>query len=128
MSGSYPQYSARVTQAISGDDLMTFVELVTDDLYKKVRVRLDGVDTPDGYKQPKSTPAGAIREEVYGLAHGKDCKMDVVKQSRKYWIVILHIPQEGGGFMNLNEYLKEKGFTYPRDKSNAQKKVSQGGQ
>ena len=121
MGHTYPKYAAKVLEVISGDDLQLFVDLGIDDLWKKVRVRLHGVDTPDAYHAKPETPAGAIRDRVKELARKQDCEIEVHEQKRGGWIVTLHIPHAGpdGSSLNLNTALIEEGYVFRHKKGGA---------
>jgi len=112
----------RVEQVISGDDILCLVELAIDDLYKKVRCRLDGVDTPDGYRQERSTAAGEVRNEVRKMLKGQQCSIKLISASRKDWKVIFYI-HKGDEMFNLNEYLQSKGYVYQQDSKDAKAKA-----
>ena len=108
-----PSYKARVLEVISGDDLFLLVELGIDDLYKRVRARLHGVDTPDAYKSGESTEAGKIRNEVRKITKAKPCRIEVHLQGRGGWVVTLFVKGDGDvGEINLNESLLRRGFVY----------------
>jgi len=107
---------AKVEHVISGDNLVIFVELCMDDLYKKVRVRLHGVDTPDAYKATPDTEAGKVRDLVRQMVLNSTCSVKVVSQSRKGWIVVLSI-HKGEEVLNLNQFLMDQGYIF-REKTN----------
>ena len=71
------EYSAQVLEVRSGDDLVAMVDLGLDGLYKKTRLRLRNVDTPDAYRKDASTDAGRIRDHVRDLVSGKEVKITV---------------------------------------------------
>lgn len=117
MEPALPKYSAKILEVISGDDLQLFVDLGIDDLFKKVRVRLHGVDTPDAYHAKPDTAAGRVRDQVRELARKKDCVIDVHEQRRGGWIVTLHLQVPGDqSSLNLNEALIEQGFVFRNKK------------
>jgi len=120
MSEIYPTYIVEVKQVISGDDILVMAELSPDDIYKKVRCRLEGVDTPDGYRQDKDSPAGKVRELVRKLVKNQKCSVIVKNQSRKDWIVEMFI-HDGDKKLNLNAYLISEGYVYSQDNSDVQK-------
>lgn len=121
MSERYATHSVRIEQVISGDDLMVLVELAFDDLWKKVRIRLEGVDTPDAYKESAATEAGKIRQQVSDIVRSGKCTIEVKSQSRKAWVVVLYV-HKNNEKINLNELLKSQGFIYQRDRNHAKKK------
>lgn len=107
-----PSYSAKVMEVVSGDDLTLMVELGIDDLYKKVRARLRGVDTPSAYKQSGDVEAGRVRADVRKLTKGRNCRIDVHSQGgRGGWVVTLYVVTDEGE-LELNAFLREKGFVY----------------
>jgi hypothetical protein len=108
-----PVYAATVEQVTSGDDLVLLVDLGVDNLFKKTRARLHGVDTPDAYKAPRTTPAGQCRELVRGLTLNKRCTIEVHSQGRNGWIVTLFV-HTGTGKLNVNDHLRTLGFVYQR--------------
>lgn len=110
-SNIVPEYSARVMEVISGDDLVLMVDLGIDDLYKRVRARLQGVDTPDAYRKPDDEIAGRVRNEVRKLTKGKQCRIEVHAQGKGGWVVTLHIAQDESEF-DLNAFLREKGYVF----------------
>lgn len=104
-----------VIEVHSGDDLICLVDLGIDGLYKKSRVRLAGVDTPDAYQQSIDTPAGQVRDRVRKLTAGKSCYVDVHSQARGGWVVTLWIEEAGEAeakWLNLNETLVKEGFVF----------------
>lgn len=107
------RFQCDVIEVHSGDDLICLVDLAIDGLYKKARVRLAGVDTPDAYQQSVDTPAGQIRDKVRRLTAGRPCQIDVHNQARGGWVVTLWIEQEGQKkLVNLNETLVNEGFVF----------------
>lgn len=122
------EYLATVEEVRSGDDLMLMVDLGLDDLYKRVRVRLRGVDTPDAYKAGPETDAGKIREEVRKLTRNK-CRIVVSGKNRSGWIVDLHYtPHEGQANGCLNDMLIARGYIYkgpPEDKGTSFIRITQ---
>lgn len=106
-----PTYKAKVEQVISGDDMIIMAELAMDDLFKKVRCRLDGVDTPDAYREPAESEAGKVRDQVRQMVSNAQCVVTVVSQSRRGWKIVLHI-HKGGEVINLNEHLQAQGYVF----------------
>ena len=97
----------------SGDDLILLVSLGIDNLYKKVRVRLYGVDTPDANKAGSDTEAGRVRDQVNKLIKGKKCMIRAHSQGagKGGWVVTLHLDLS----MNtetLNEILRQEGYVF----------------
>lgn len=104
-------YDATVEEVRSGDDLLVLVSLGVDELYKRVRVRLHGVDTPDAYKAGPETEAGALREEVRRLTRGR-ARVETVKTSSTSWVVVLHYFSEEREWVNLNQVLISRGYVF----------------
>jgi len=119
METKTPCYQAEVQEVHSGDDLILLVSLGIDNLYKKVRVRLQGVDTPDAYKAGIGTEAGRIRDQVNQLVKGKKCVIIAHSQSsgKGGWVVTLHI-DNSMQTETLNEILRQEGYVF-RGKTNA---------
>ena len=107
----YNEYAVSVEEVRSGDDLILLVDLGTDNLFKKVRARLRGVDTPDAYKAGPDTDAGKIREEVRKLTRNK-CEINVSARNPTSWIVELFLVDKESARLSLNQFLIERGFVY----------------
>jgi hypothetical protein len=110
-------YDAVVEEVHSGDDLVVLVDLGIDGLFKRVRVRLFGVDTPNAYRAKADTEAGDVRDEVRRLASLGACKVHVISQGRGGWVAILMVETESGPPVNINEALIGRGYIY-RGKDN----------
>ena len=106
-------YIAEVQEVHSGDDLVLLVNLGIDNLYKKVRARLQGVDTPDAYKAAADTEAGIVRDRVKKLVKGKKCMIQVHANNsgKGGWVVTLHIDMEMRS-ETLNEILRQEGYVF----------------
>lgn len=109
----YNEYTVFVEEVRSGDDLMLLVDLGTDNLFKRVRARLSGVDTPDAYKEGPDTDAGKIREEVRMLTRTK-CEILVFSKNNASWIVELFLTDKEKSRTSLNQWLISKGYVYSR--------------
>lgn len=107
-------FSAEVTEIRSGDDLVVLVDIGVDQLYKKVRVRLEGVDTPDAFRESGDTEAGRVREEVRQMVRHKQCWVEVCALGKGGWKVILYAEGDGDP-INVNEFLKAKGYVFKRE-------------
>ena len=114
-----PSYHCKVMEVISGDDLIVLVDLNIDDLFKRVRARLRGVDTPSAYKENSDTTGGKVRADVHKLTKNKQCRIDVHSQGRGGWVVTMFVIQSDGTEVQLNAALREQGFVYqqPRQES-----------
>lgn len=106
------RYHATVEEVHSGDDLILMVELGHDSLFKRVRVRLQGVDTPDAYKADATTEAGRIRDQVRSMTKDKKCVIEVHSNRKGGWIVTLFIRGANDEFFDLNKHLKDAGFVF----------------
>lgn len=104
-------YDATVEEVRSGDDLVLLVALGVDELYKRVRARLHGADTPDAYKAGPDTEAGAIRDEVRRLTRGR-VRVELVKAGSGSWVVVLHYMNDGREWVSLNQTLIERGYVF----------------
>lgn len=107
-------YEAEVKEVHSGDDLMLMVNLGIDGLYKRVRGRLSGVDTPDAYKADRDSEAGKVRQTVRELVNNKRCRIVVQDQNRSSWKVTLFIMEgsDPSKYVNLNEQLMGMGYIF----------------
>lgn len=108
-----PCYQAEVLEVHSGDDLILLVSIGIDSLYKKVRARLQGVDTPDAYKAGADTEAGKVRDRVTKLLKGKKCYITAHSQSsgKGGWVVTLHLDSSMRS-ETLNEILCQEGYVF----------------
>ncbi|MCK5307015.1 MAG: hypothetical protein KAJ73_00250 [Zetaproteobacteria bacterium] len=106
------RFQADVLEVRSGDDLIAMVALGIDELYKKVRVRLAGVDTPDAFQEGASTDAGKIRDKVKSLINGKKCTLEVLSTRRGGWRATLLLTDSSGKTVNVNAMLQEMGYVY----------------
>ena len=107
-------YAVSVEEVHSGDDFVVMVNLGIDGLYKKVRVRLQGVDTPNAYKAKLGTEAGLLRDEMKRMTSGR-CRMDLVSEGRGGWLVVLYAFVSDDKYheeVNINELLKKRGYIY----------------
>jgi hypothetical protein len=114
VAGTLSRYKAVVEKVHSGDDLILMVDLGVDSLYKRVRARLQGVDTPDAYKANAETEAGRIRERVRRLVSHKHCIVDVHTTGKGGWVVTLYVALDNEELMNVNDVLRAMGFVYNR--------------
>ena len=112
MTVSLVEYEVSVLEVHSGDDLMLMVNLGIDGLYKKVRARLYGVDTPDAYRSTNSTKAGEVRDQVRAWVSNKQCRIKVHSTRKGGWIVTLEVHAKDNDYLNVNERLIKQGFVY----------------
>ncbi len=113
------KFSAEIRDVYSGDDLMAMVELGVDDLYKKKRIRLYGVDTPNGVGCGPDTEAGKVRSWVLDMVKKRRVTLTVISQTNNSWIckVEVHCTSPTSNYVvDLNEALIAKGFKFNREK------------
>jgi hypothetical protein len=106
------RFSATIDQVNSGDDMVAMVDLGIDGLYKKVRVRLKGVDTPNAYKATSDTDAGKLRSMVRKLVIGRKCEIVVHLQGKGGWVCTLYVLQDQDNVLDINELLSKQGYVY----------------
>mgnify|MGYP002759370126 CR=1 FL=1 len=105
-------YEGRVEGVFSGDDLVIMVDLRTEDLFKRQRVRLDGVDTPNAVGLPEDSPAGKVRKEVLSLVRNRSVRISRIRRKSTSWVAVVEIL--GDRPLNLNDYLIQKGYDFKR--------------
>lgn len=106
-------FTAEVQEVYSGDDLVLMVDLGIDNLHKRVRARLFGVDTPDGYREDGSSAAGKVREEVKKLVKGAICTITLHSERRTGWIVSIYLMNRASGDrISLNQHLIDQGYVF----------------
>lgn len=111
------QFDALVLEVYSGDDVIVMVDLGVESLHKKVRFRLQGVDTPNGIGAPKSSEAGKLRSYVQQLCRNQKVRITVTKRDRNHWLGILEI-ERGGTRLNVNEDLIRQGYKFTQERGN----------
>ena len=107
-------YKAEVLEIHSGDDLTLMVDLGIDNLHKRVRCRLRGVDTPDAFKAEEDSDAIRIKGTVETRLKGKLVVIDVHRCGRGGWVVTMKIPMGNGKLQNINDMLMSMGYVYER--------------
>ena len=110
-------YDVQVEDVYSGDDMVMLADLGVDGLYKRVRARLSGVDTPNAYRAKNDTEAGNVRDEVKKLIASGKCTAQVIAQRRGGWVVVLKVALADGTVVNINESLISRGYVYRGGKS-----------
>lgn len=105
-------YKVEVKEVRSGDDLVLLVDLGLDNLYKKVRARLLGVDTPDAYQADAATEAGKVRDEVRDITRRGKCSIMLHSQGPGGWKVTLLVHMTDNKSVDVNSALKAMGYTY----------------
>lgn len=110
-------FGAQVLEVHSGDDLLLLIDLNMDNLFKKMRVRLKGCDTPDAYKASVNSEAGKVRKTVYNMVKGKQCKIIRHAVARNSWMVTLLVVEGSGPgeYINVNETLIEQGYVFEKE-------------
>lgn len=107
------EYPCTVTEVYSGDDLICMVDLGVENLWKRVRVRLHGVDTPNAVKSGDETEAGKVRSYVRTLARNKRGRLTVVQQKDSSWVCGL-IVESPDGIVDVNQQLIAQGYVFKR--------------
>jgi hypothetical protein len=107
-------YTCVIQEVFSGDDLVGMVDLGVENLHKRQRLRLSGVDTPNAVHADQSTEAGRVRTHVRDLVRNKRAQIRVVSRSGQSWVVELEV-ETPNGTLNLNQYLARQGYVYKKD-------------
>lgn len=107
------EYSCEVREVFSGDDLIALVDLGVENLWKRQRIRLSGVDTPNAINANGDTEAGKIRSYVRALTRGRKGKLTVETRNTNSWVVTLVVDTPDGS-VNVNEYLISQGYQFKR--------------
>lgn len=108
-------FEVTVEEVHSGDDVVLFVNLGIDNLYKRVRARLRGVDTPSAFKAKASSEAGTVRELVREVTAKGRCSAIVHSQGKGGWLItlsVMHRSEVGEVTTNVNELLVSRGYVY----------------
>jgi endonuclease YncB( thermonuclease family) len=109
------RFTAEVKEVFSGDDLIVMVDLGVEGLWKKQRVRLDGVDAPNAVKSASETPAGQIRSYVRTLCKNRKLEIEVLSRGANSWVVHLWVDTGGATLHSLNDDLIAQGYAYKRE-------------
>lgn len=112
---SNESYKGEVKDVYSGDDLLVMLDLGVDDLHKKKRVRLAGVDTPNAVHEPDDSEAGKVRTFVKGLVQNRACTLQVTSKIGGSWVGVLIIHARDTD-INLNDLLIARGYQFKRGK------------
>lgn len=105
------EFACEVKEVFSGDDLIVFVDLGIENLWKRQRIRLSGVDTPNAVGTSEETKAGVIRKDIRMLARHKKARLSVVSRNTNSWVVVLVVTTPEGE-INVNERLIAQGYAY----------------
>lgn len=110
------EYSCEIRDVFSGDDLVVFLDLGFEELWKKKRVRLYGVDTPNAVHAQEDSEAGRIRKQVRNLARGRRGIFTVTSKGLSSWVgtLVIESPSAPGGVINLNQHLIDQGYVFKR--------------
>ena len=109
------RYSVKVLDVRSGDDLILMVDIGFDNLYKRVRARLKGVDTPN------ATPDGGIPSEeaknvqqyVKQKISSRPAFADLHGITRRgWWLITLYVQISDTELYSINSMLKKEGHTF----------------
>lgn len=107
-------YLCEVKEAFSGDDLMAMVDLGVENLWKKQRIRLYGVDTPNAINAQSDTEAGQIRTLVRNMVLRRKAWVTIISKNTSSWVVVLEI-ETPDGVINVNDFLIARGYTFPSE-------------
>lgn len=112
------KFSAEVRDVFSGDDLSLMLDLGIDDLHKRQRVRLYGVDAPNAIGQGPDTEAGKVRSFVFDMLKRRELIVTVVRRSNSTHGNLVGIVEviTPDGVINLNDALIAKGYKFKREK------------
>lgn len=105
------QYACEVREVFSGDDLVVLIDLGVEGLWKRQRVRLHGVDTPNAVKAGEDTEAGKVRRRVRQIARGKRGIFTVVSRNMNSWVGTLEVESPSGA-IDLNAMLIAEGYIF----------------
>lgn len=109
-----PEHGCIVTDVFSGDDLVGFVDLGVESLWKRQRMRLYGIDTPPAIGLPPESEAGKVRTYIRNLVLRRKATVMVHSKTLNSWVVTLMVEQHDGSTVNVNEYLKSQGYEFKR--------------
>lgn len=105
------EYVCEVREVFSGDDLIAMVDLGVENLWKRQRIRLSGVDTPPAINATGDTEAGQIRSHVRALTRGRKGKITVITRNTNSWVVTLVIETPEGS-VDINQLLIGRGYQF----------------
>ena len=104
-------FEVTVEEVYSGDDLILMVDLGVGGLFKRVRARLAGVDTPSAFKAARGTEAGEVRQLLRSTVAKGKCSIELHSEGKGGWLVTLFV-NAGGTPLNVNGMLADKGYVY----------------
>jgi len=108
------EYLAKIVDVFSGDDLIVMVDLGAEDLYKRQRIRLHGVDTPNAIGAGPDTEAGKVRAYVRSLVRDKTLNIKIQSKGANSWVAVVEVQTPEGVTINLNEELVNQGYAFKR--------------
>ena len=126
MSGQ-TEYACEIREVFSGDDLIGLIDLGVEGLWKRQRLRLAGVDTPNAINANGDTVAGKVRTAVRNLTRGRRARITLVTKNTSSWVVIL-VVETPDGPVNVNEHLISQGYQYTKQDKPAPATAQQGAQ
>ena len=110
------QYKAQVLRIVDGDTIDVMADLGFRS-YRKLRLRLLGIDTPEVYGVKHDSPeyeAGLKASSELGtlIAPGDEVVIETSKGTGKYgrWLAVVTRAFPGGETMNINEAMAELGY------------------
>lgn len=106
-------YACSVVRVLGGDDVVMMVDLGVDNLFKRVRVKLQGVLVPD--KNADRARHHEAKQQLIKALKG-DCAIKLCDVSKGIWLVRLFVKQQGS-WHDVNERLIARGFVYERPKT-----------
>lgn len=110
-------FLCEVREVFSGDDLIVFVDLGVENLLKRQRIRLHGVDTPNAIKSGYQSEAGKVRTDVRTLTLRKKARLTIKSRNTSSWVVVLEV-ETPEGWVNVNNILIQQGYEYkPQSKA-----------
>lgn len=104
-------FPCSVVEVRSGDDIVFMADLQVARLYKQVRVRLKGVDTPNAKSQIVSEEAISVRTKVENvLKASKKILIEVPSLDNNPIICVVYLMDEEGTRYSLNDSLISWGY------------------
>lgn len=114
-------YAGTVVEVSSADDLWVNVDICFDNLLKKQRVRLSGVDAPRVTKEANDIVADSLRSYVRQLCMKPDddfkprqVRVHLLERRNASWIVRLEVRLPNGTLHDLNQDLIDRGYAYKK--------------
>lgn len=114
MTTAQTEYACEVREVFSGDDLIALVDLGVENLWKKQRIRLFGVDTPNAINATGTTEAGQLRTFVRQMVRNRKAKLTIVSRNTNSWVAVL-VVETPEGSVNVNDYLVSRGYKFKRE-------------